>query len=204
MREDLIERIYEILGDLAIKQINNGYNILAEPIPLEYLQAGLYFFFDLNIPRINGQGHKIIRIGITGNNGNNRLGLHKNGNVNSSIFRKHVGRAFANMNNGIIDEIQISNYIHSLPYLFLPVVNNDQLHNLEKKLIQIISNCNQLSQIDIPNNNWLGFQQGPNINLSISCSHLWNVHYVNNYNENNEFLYDQTLIELNNIVNALP
>jgi len=204
MREDLIERIYEILGNLATKQVNNGYNTLAEPIPVEYLQAGMYFFFDLNIPRINGIGNKIIRIGITGDNGNNRLGLHKNGNINSSIFRKHVGRAFANMNNGIIDDIQISNYIHNLHYLFLPIVNNNQLHNLEKKLIQIISNCNQLNQIDIPDYNWLGFQQGPNINPAIRCSHLWNVHFVKNFNENNEFLYSQTLIELNSIVNALP
>ena len=204
MRDDLIERIYETLGNLSAKQVNNGYNTLAEPIPVEYLQPGMYFFFDPNIPRINGIGNKIIRIGISGDNGNNRLGLHQNGNINSSIFRKHVGRAFANMNNGIIDDIQISNYIHNLPYLFLPVVNNAQLHNLEKILIQIISNCNQLNQIDIPPNNWLGFQQGPNINPAISCSHLWNVHYVRNFNENNEFLYDQKLIDLNNIVNALP
>ena len=203
MRENLIEIIYDILGNLATKQINNGYNTLADPIPVEYLHAGLYFFFDLEIPRANGIGNKIIRIGITGDNGNNRLGLHKNSNINSSIFRKHVGRALANMNNGIIDEIQISNYIHNLPYLFLPVINNDQLHNLEKILIQIISNCNQLNQIDIPNNNWLGFQQGPNINPAISCSHLWNVHYVKWFNQNNELLYNQTLIELNNFVSAL-
>jgi hypothetical protein len=204
MREVLIERIYEILGNLAAKQINIGYKTLAEPIPIEYLQAGLYFFFDLHIRRTNGIGNKIVRIGISGDNGNNRLGLHQNGNIDSSIYRRHVGRAFASMNNGIIDNEQISNYIHNLPYLFLPVVNNDQLHNLEKKLIQIISNCNQANQIDIPPNNWLGFQQGPNINPAISCSHLWNVHFVKNFNENNELLYDQTLIELDNIVNALP
>jgi hypothetical protein len=76
--------------------------------------------------------------------------------------------------------------MHNLPYLFLPVVNSDQLHNLEEKLIQIISNCNQLNQIDIPPNNWLGFQHGPNINPAISCSHLWNVHYVKNFSENKE------------------
>jgi hypothetical protein len=204
MRENLIERIYNILNNLATKQINNGYKTLAEAIPVDYLQAGLYFFFDLNIPRTNGSGNKIIRIGISGDNGNNRLGLHQNGNINSSIFRKHVGRAFANMNNGVIDDVQISNYMHNLPYLFLPVVNSDQLHNLEEKLIQIISNCNQLNQIDIPPNNWLGFQHGPNINPAISCSHLWNVHYVKNYSENKENLYNQTLIELNEIVNALP
>ena len=203
MREDLIEGVYEILGNLATKQINNGYNTLAEPIPVDYLQAGLYFFFDLNIPRMNRIGHKIIRIGITGDNGNNRLGLHKNGNINSSIFRKHIGRALANMNNGIVDDAQISNYIHNLPFLFLPIVNKDQLHNLEKKLIQIVSNCNRLNQIDIPNDNWLGFQQGPNINPAISCSHLWNVHYVKNFDENNELQYEQTIIQLNNIVNAL-
>lgn len=204
MRQDFISRIYNILGTLAAKQINDEHRTLAEPIPDEYLQAGMYFFFDQNIPRNNGIGNKIIRIGITGNNGNNRLGLHQNSNINNSIFRKHVGRALANMNNGIIDEIQISGYIHNFHYLFLPIENNDQLHNLENILIQIISNCNQLNQIDIPNNNWLGFQQGPNINPAISCSHLWNVHYVNNFNENNELLYNQTLDYLNNIVNALP
>ena len=203
MRLELISTIYKILGTLATKQINNGYKTLAEPIPIDYLQAGLYFFFDPNIPRNSGIGNKIIRIGITGNNGNNRLGLHQHGNIESSIFRKHVGRALTNMNNGITDEIQISNYIHSFHYLFLPIENNDQLHNFEKKLIEIISNCNHFTPIDVPNINWLGFQQGPNINPAISCSHLWNVHYVNNYNENNQLLYNQILNELNNIVNTL-
>jgi hypothetical protein len=108
------------------------------------------------------------------------------------------------MNDGIIDEAQISNYLHHLHYLFLPIENNDQLHNFEKKLIEILSNCHQLNQIDIPNNNWLGFQQGPDINPAISCSHLWNVHFVANFNPHNEIQYNQTLIELNNIVNALP
>jgi hypothetical protein len=204
MREELIERIYEVLGNLATKKINNGYKTLAEPIPKLYLQAGLYFFFDHNIQRINGIGNKVVRIGISGENGNNRLGLHKNGNIESSIFRKHVGRALANSNNGIIDDIQISNYIHKLPYLFLPVLNNIQLHNLEKNLIQIISNYNQSYQIDIPPNNWLGYQQGPNINPAISSSHLWNVHYVKNFNGNNKFFYDQTLIEFKKLINSLP
>ena len=203
MREDLIERFYKILSILAAKKINQGYKTLAKSIPIEYLQAGLYFFFDSHIPRSNGIG-KIIRIGISGDNGNNRLGLHQNGNINTSIFRKHVGRALANVNNGIINEIEISNYIHNLPYLFLPVANKDKLHNLENKLIQIISNCNQLNQIDIPPNTWLGFQQSPNINPAISCSHLWNVHFVRNFNENNKFLYAQTLDNLNDIVDSLP
>lgn len=204
MRQNLITSIYNILNVLSTKQINNGYSTLAAPIPNNFLQSGLYFFFDPNIPRNNGNRTKIIRVGITGDNNNNRLGRHQNGNINDSVFRIHIGRALATMNNGVINEIQISQYIHNLQYLFAPIGDNNQLHNLERRLIEILSNCNQVNQVDAPRIGWLGYQQGPNVNNAISCSHLWNVHYVNNYNANDLLGYNQAINELNNIVNALP
>jgi len=164
----------------------------------------LYFFFDPAIQRQNGNGHKVIRIGISGNNGNNRLGKHQSGNVGNSIFRTHIGRSLSNLNNGIIDEIQISTYLNNLFYLFLPVANELQLYKLEKHLIGILSNCDQLNCIDTPEINWLGFQNGPHINRAISCSHLWNVHYVRNYNENNVLDYIDSLQGLSELVNAMP
>lgn len=204
MRQILISRLYNIITLLSTKQVNNGYNTLANPIPNSFLQSGLYFFLDPTIPRNNGDGNKIIRVGITGDNNNNRLDRHKRGSISDSVFRNHVGRALATLNNGIINEDQISQYIQNLHYLFVPIEDINLLHNLEKSLIEILSNCNQADNFDTPGIDWLGFQNGPSINNAISCSHLWNVHFVKNYNANNRLYYSQAIDDLNNIVNALP
>jgi hypothetical protein len=203
MRQIFVSRIYNILNLLSTKQINNGYHSLEQAIPVAFLQSGLYFFVDPSIPRTNGGGFKIVRIGITGNNGNNRLQLHKNGSITNSVFRKHIGHALMVQNNAAINEIHISNYIQQLKYVFLPVEDQVHLKMLEKSLIEIISNCNQLNNIDIPGANWLGIQIGPNINNAIACSHLWNVHHVRNYNANNNANYNQSINDFNILVNAL-
>ena len=204
MRLQLVNNIYRILNALVNKEINDGYNTLANPIPLAHRQSGLYFFLDPAIRRLNENGHKVVRVGISGNNGNNRLALHQSGTVSNSIFRKHVGRSLSNLNNEGIDEMQISGYLNNLVYLFLPVADEMQLKKMEKMFVGIFSNCGQLAPIDTPEGFWLGFQNGPHINNAISCSHLWNVHYVRSYDENNIQDYIATLQELNELVDAMP
>jgi len=190
MRLQYVNKLYQILDQL--KEQIGDYYYLSNQIPQEYLtNAGLYFFFDQNCLREDGISYKIVRIGITKDNNNPRLGLHQNGNISDSIFRAHIGRAFI-VNNYFLDnnvlEVMISNYIQDLPYLFIPINDNDNLKNLEKRCIEIVSNFqtpNNNVIIDAPPENWLGYNVGGIINPTICHSHLWLVHYVQNYDEHN-------------------
>ncbi|OJW82198.1 MAG: hypothetical protein BGO69_16520 [Bacteroidetes bacterium 46-16] len=203
MREDLVNAIYAALNNLAGKEINGGYHHLANEVPDTFVQQGLYFFFDPAIQRVHG-GEKIIRIGKTGDNGNNRLGLHKNGNVSNSVFRKHVARALGVLNGNEATRAEINAYVHPLPYLFLPVHVAEHLQTLEKRCIEIISNSNQAIPIDVPTTDWLGYQEGPQINAAIAYSHLWNVHHVKNFEPENVVVYDNALNSLQGYIDILP
>jgi hypothetical protein len=190
MRLQYVNELYKILDQL--KEQIGDYYYLSNQIPQEYLtNAGLYFFFDQNCLREDGISYKIVRIGITKDNNNPRLERHQNGNISDSIFRTHIGRAFE-VNNNFLDnnvlEVMISNYIQDLPYLFIPINDNDNLKILEKRCIEIVSNFqtpNNNVIIDAPPENWLGYNVGGNINPTICLSHLWLVHYVQNYDEHN-------------------
>jgi hypothetical protein len=190
MRLQYVNKLYQILDQL--KEQNGDYYYLRNQIPQEYItNAGLYFFFDQNCFREDGISYKIIRIGITRDNGNPRLESHQNGNIVNSIFRKHIGRVFK-VNNNLLNnndlEVMISNYIQDLPYLFIPINDNENLESLEERCIEIISNFqtpNNNVVIDAPPENWIGYTVGDQIHHTICHSHLWLVHYAKNYNENN-------------------
>lgn len=189
MREELVNFIYDSLYQYKDNHHNGNFYYLQNPIPQEFTQnSGLYFFFDPNII-IGNNKFKIVRVGITGDNGNNRLGHHQNGTINNSIFRKHVGRAF-NQLNGNFNENEISEYIHSLPYLYIP-----EKSAFEEICIKILSNRNQNEIIYPANENWLGFQIGGDVNLAVPESNLWCVHYTKGNNFNNfQFEYYQNLL----------
>jgi hypothetical protein len=204
MRQILINLIYQSCDILSQKMINNGYRSFVDPIPNEFNQQGLYIIFDPQIIRTHGIGNKIIRIGKNGRR-NNRLARHRQGNINDSILRKHVGRALNILNNVQTAEVQISNYIQTLNYLFLPVNDENMLNSIEITLIQIISNSQfQQNPIDQPGENWLGYIVGQNINNNIHQAHLWNVHHVNEYNPQLVPQYQETIQTLSNLVIALP
>jgi hypothetical protein len=192
MREELVNFIYDSLYQCKDNHHNGNFYYLQNPIPQEFTQnSGLYFFFDPNMI-IGNNKFKIVRVGITGDNGNNRLGHHQNGTINSSIFRKHVGRAL-NQLNGNFNENQISDYIYEVPYLYIPI--NNQIKLFEENCIKILSNRNQNEIIYPANENWLGIQIGGDINLAVPESHMWNVHHVNGNNFNNfQFEYYQNLL----------
>jgi hypothetical protein len=189
LREELVNFIYDSLYQYKDNHHNGNFYYLQNPIPQEFNQnSGLYFFFDPNII-IGNNKFKIVRVGITGDNGNNRLGHHQNGTINSSIFRKHVGRAL-NQLNGNFNENEISEYIHSLPYLYIP-----EKSAFEEICIKILSNRNQNEIIYPANENWLGFQIGGDINLAVPESNLWCVHYTNGNTFNNlQFEHYQNLL----------
>ncbi len=134
MKQALIERIYDTTHTLASKSINQGFSRLEDPIPAAFQQQGLYLFLDRAIPRTNAKSSKIIRVGITGINNSPRLSQHRSGNMESSIFRKHVGRSLSAKNNRIATELEVSQYLHPLEYVFLPVSNESLLRQLEKNL----------------------------------------------------------------------
>lgn len=189
MREELVNFIYDSLYQYKDNHHNGNFYYLQNPIPQEFIQnSGLYFFFDPNIIVANDR-FKIVRVGKTGDNGNNRLGRHQNGTIHDSIFRKHVGRALEQL-NGNFNENEISEYINLLPYLYIP-----EKSAFEIICIKILSNRNQNEIIYPANENWLGFQIGGDINLAISEAHMWNVQHTNGIDFNNfEFDYYQNLL----------
>lgn len=199
MRELLLKNFYSILHVLHGKAINNGYHYLANPVPPAFKQSGLYFFFDPNIIR-DISINKVVRIGITGNNNNNRLALHQSGSLSVSVFRKHVCSALANSLLPF-NALSINSYIHQLQYLFLPINNQVDLKYLEKKTIELVSNRYQPILFDVPPINWLGYNSP---SPAIVESHLWNVHHVGNYNHLNEEEYTEALKLLSIYVNVLP
>jgi len=193
MRKQLVDSIYDFL--YQYKDNNHNFYYLCNPIPLEFRNnSGLYFFFDEKISAGENR-FKIVRVGITGDNGNDRLNLHKNGSINDSIFRKHIGRALHQLNDQL-NENEISDYIQKLPYLYIPI--NENLKLFEETCIKILSNRNQNGIIYPANQNWLGFQTGDDINSAVSESQMWNVHYTNG-NQFNRF----TLEHYQNILNQL-
>jgi hypothetical protein len=201
MRRVLVDRFYTLLNSLSETRFNSGFRTLRQDIPNKFSCSGIYFFTDRSIPRDNAHGYKIVRIGITKHAQNNRLRLHKNGNINASVFRKHVYNAL-NIDGYTPNEIDVSNYIWNLQYFFLPISDENLLKRLEKGLIELISNHGQEETIDPVPDSWLGHQNGPNSNLVISSSNLWNVHYVQTYN-NNFNHYHTLLNELEVLINEL-
>lgn len=201
MRRTFLNRLYEILVILQGKSINNGYHYLYNNVPPSFIQSGLYFFFDHEIIREDNR-FKIIRIGITGDNDNNRLLLHKKSTYTVSVFRKHVGRALNASHGQQFNEVTISEYIHPRPYLFLPVKNPDDLKILEKRCIEIVSNKGQLP-IDPPGPEWLGYQHSVGANKAIRLSHLWNVQHTGNYDPDH-IDYNAALDLLDHYINLLP
>jgi hypothetical protein len=203
MKQALIERIYDATQTLASKSINQGFKRLVDPIPLAFQQQGLYIFQDPAILRTNAKTSKIIRIGITGINNSQRLSQHRSGNMESSVFRKHVGRAISAKNNRIATELEVSQYLHSLEYVFLPVSNESLLRQLEKDLIAVISNYGLDNPLDKPADNWLGFQQDRNTNQAIATSHLWNVHYVKRFEAENISAYENSISNFQRLIEQI-
>jgi hypothetical protein len=203
MKQALIERIYDTTHTLASKSINQGFSRLEDPIPAAFQQQGLYLFLDRAIPRTNAKSSKIIRVGITGINNSQRLSQHRSGNMESSIFRKHVGRSISAKNNRIATELEVSQYLHPLEYVFLPVSNESLLRQLEKNLIAVISNYGLTNPLDKPADNWLGFQQNRNTNQAIASSHLWNVHYVKRFEDENILTYENSINNFQSLIEKI-
>jgi hypothetical protein len=203
MKQALIERIYDATHTLASKSINQGFSRLEDPIPAAFQQQGLYLFLDRAIPRTNAKSSKIIRVGITGINNSPRLSQHRSGNMESSIFRKHVGRSLSAKNNRIATELEVSQYLHPLEYVFLPVSNESLLRQLEKNLIALLSNHGIVNPADQPPANWLGFQRNVNTNEAIASSHLWNVHYVKGFDIRKINEFEESVYRLECLSNDL-
>jgi hypothetical protein len=228
MRQQFIDQFYKLLG-LLIQQ-NNGYKFLSNPI-VGLPTKGVYFFFEEGIYRNNSTTHKVMRVGTHSTQGENnttltqRLRQHKGnlrnggGNHRGSVYRKHVGHALINLNglndiypnwgvgnhanqiiiqNELPHEITTSNIIRQYPFTYLKVPTFQERSLIEKCSIEILSNSNQGLQIDVPHINWLGFSAQ---NPLISNSHLWNVHYVNDYEENNQERYTTFLNLFQNLIN---
>jgi len=115
------------------------------------------------------RGHgslRIVRIGINKKGALfNRLKKHVGGNMNNSIFRKHLGRIIGE------DENIITNYIKDNISFYVIDDKNNKRKLLKKKIIGTIANCKECESSD----NWRGKKSET---PAIRDSGLWNVHFV--------------------------
>ncbi len=191
MRQQLIERLYEILKNHETK---HEYNYLKDPIPKKFT-SGIYFFFDKKTPIKNNQ-FKITYIGITSPNENNRLEKHKKSDGASS-FRVSVKEAIS-IKFGLNEKLSVNNYIHNLPYLFIIINDVKDITEIEQRTIELVSNYELAQQIHVPNDEWLGYSSKKE---KVRASHIWNSQYVKNYNAVNK--YSEALDKLNHYTNAM-
>ena len=200
MRQQLVNSVYNLVERLSQSDLNNGIHSFQNVIPAKFKVAGLYVVLDPNSTVEIGNFQRIVRIGITKGE-NSRLAFHQNGNKENSIFRKHVQRALS-ASQSQVNNVHVSQYIHSLNYVFLPVVNSELLHLFEKTLIAILSNTIYPSYFPAQKD-WLGFSEGININPSIASSQLWNVHHTQTFNPDNFQHYQNVIIQLNDLIGEI-
>lgn len=190
MRKFLVEKIYSNLNDYSNKI--NEFHFLKNPINNNFKKSGgVYFFFE-NFKTLNLDYLKIIYIGITKNNENNRLEKHQKGDASS--FRKHVSESLEKLTKVAPSPNIIDDYIHNLPYLFIPISNDNDIKTIEKATIEIISNFNQEDKIKPVNESWLGNSSGDD---KIIKSQLWNWHHVSNFKISNIENYNKIIDLLN-------
>lgn len=189
MRQQLIKRLYEIF---ETHETQHGYHYLKDPIP-QMFTSGVYFFFDKTTPIENNQ-FKITYIGITNPNENDRLDKHKKG---TSSFRESVKKALSKR-FGINGALSVNDYIHNLPYIFILINDIEDTSNIEQRTIELISNYNQAKQIHKPNDEWLGYSSDKE---KVRNSHIWNSHYVNNYDVDKN--YSEALNKLEHYANRM-
>ena len=200
MRQQLVNSVYNMVESLSQSDFNKGVHSFRNSIPSHFNVAGLYIVLDPHSTVEIGNLQRIVRVGLTKGE-NSRLAFHQNGNIENSIFRKHIQRALDDVKNDAHD-IRVSDYIQSLNYVFLPVDDYDLLHHFEKTLIAILSNTNQPSVFP-SQQEWLGFNNGDNANPAVASSHLWNVHHTKAYKSEYLQHYQNVLLQLNGLIEAI-
>lgn len=128
------------------------------------------------------------------------------GNHRASIFRSHVGTALIRrekLSQELLDswlakhnptgdlaaqedalELQVSNYIGAMPFLWLAVPEHVVRDYIERNSIALLSRCN--GGVDAPSANWLGYDAKRPL---VRASGLWNVDYV-------DLTYDSRFLEV--------
>ncbi len=111
-------------------------------------------------------GLRIVRVGIN-KTGTlfNRLKKHVSGNMNNSIFRRHLGRIIGE------DESIITDYIKNNISFYVVDDKDNKREVLERKTIGTIANCKDCKYSD----NWRGKDSET---PAIKDSGLWNVYFV--------------------------
>lgn len=167
----------------------------------EVYKNGVYILFEKNEFGHNGDRIVRIGSHTGNDNLVKRLEEHfLKENKDRSIFRKNIGRALLNKNSDSyldmwdIDltskkarteyqpfikrdyqeliEKQVSDYIRdNFTFSVIEVLDKDERISLEKRLIEIVSSCNEC----YPSNNWLGKSSPVD---KIRLSGLWQTQYV--------------------------
>lgn len=124
---------------------------------------GVYFMFEKD--EIGHDGMRIVRVGINKKRILvERLNTHINGNIENSIFRKHLF-------NILGSEEKVTDHIAKNIRFCVISDPENRREEIEKKSIAEISKCADCK----PSNSWLGLKSQ---NIKISSSGLWNVHHV--------------------------
>ena len=163
-------------------------------------KGGIYIVFE-NSEQYNGF-NRIVRVGraLTKLTLIKRLKQHfcptSNFPKDNSIFRKHIGRALLieenktesfiknnwNKKKTTVDRLEgkiTERLAKNFSFCVIPLDNEDEIKNLEKALITLLSTYNvlykDLHTQPIPSNNWLGKKC---TNKRVQTSGLWNYEFV--------------------------
>ena len=150
MGKSLVLELHELFN--SEKLTRYSYPFSSKGFPTN----GVYIFFEKGETITTPDGRildRIVRVGTHEKDDNlyKRLKQHFTGNINSSIFRKDIGKALSTDN-----EEEISKYMReNLSFVVFEVKTEEDRLNWEERIIFTLSKAVILGQITV-SENWLG------------------------------------------------
>ena len=214
LRFERIARFYDCLDQFEEK-VGGLYSFSED---LNRLPGkGVEFYFEEGEFRTKSNKLRVVRIGASKKIINRLSNRHMGNNAEKSIFRKHIGRALLNEQEGLqdlnyenisnfnidslIDENEVSKYLRfNIRFLILRVNDKSTRKFIKNTAISLLSNYSTPNQVNPPTDEWLGNDSIDTDGypyLEIRNSGLWNKKHVKSTNVNRQ---EEFLRELENIV----
>ena len=213
LRSKRIARFYYYLDQLEEK-VGGLYSFRDDLNDLP--RKGVEFYFEEGEFRTESNKLRVVRIGASNRIFDRLNNDHMGDNARNSIFRRHIGRALLNVQEGlqdlyyenipnnidsIIDEEMVSEHLlNYIRFLILPVEVKSTRKFIKNTAISLLSNYSTPSEVNPPTDEWLGNDSIDTDGcpyLEIRDSGLWNEKLVKSTNSNRQ---EEFLRKLKNIV----
>ncbi len=214
LRFERIARFYHYLDQFKNK--NGGLYSFRDDLS-DLPDSGVEFYFENKEFRTKSNKLRVVRIGASKKIINRLNNRHMGNNAEKSIFRRHIGRALLNEQEGLqdlnyenisnfnidslIDENEVSKYLRfNIQFLILPVNDKSTRKFIKNTAISLLSNFSTPSEVNLPTDEWLGndsIKSNGRPNWKIRDSGLWNEKHVKSTNSNRQ---EEFLRKLENIV----